>query len=67
MIKLKIIFIFNYNNNIYFKDYEVADMLGYIDTKKAIDTHVKTNDKFIITLFFGGGDSPLSIHRSYNL
>jgi hypothetical protein len=40
---------FKHDNNIYYKAKVIANILGYVDTKDAIITHVSKNDKFTVS------------------
>ena len=49
---------FNYDNNIYFKGKDIADILDYANTEQVIKNHIDDEDKKSVISFLMDGESP---------
>jgi prophage antirepressor-like protein/predicted GIY-YIG superfamily endonuclease len=58
---------FSVTDKLFFKGKDVAEILEYVDTKKAINTHVRNQNKFSLEMLFKGEVKTLPLSKSNEL
>jgi len=58
---------FNVIDKLFFKGKDVAEILEYVDTRKAISTHVRNQNKFSVEMLFKGEVKTLPLLKSNEL